>query len=431
MRTSEADRRLSQYTRHAPQYDEYDSYDSRYDRGEARSSRPRNRDSYSSREPRQRGATQRRNMSSQSSPGVLGTIVGVLATIGTAIVNFFGWIGQLIPPLRRFSAPAVTAMAAVLVVAVLGVSFAIGHPGTSEVIEVTESSEASAASEEPSAPAASTVNPDEPADLVWRDTEFAVNPLYHTWNTKDNGRKVMYVTVDDGPSELTEKYLDVFDKYNVKATFFVTGHDPQYYGMIKEAYNRGHTIGLHSMTHEYSQIYSSEEAFYADLDQIGEVVKGQIGYVPCFIRFPGGSSNTISEDYSPGIMTKLINGVQARGYQYYDWSLASGDGETVSAEEIISISTGKAEGYDPTTETNIMYLCHDAPAKQTTLEALPKVLEYFQAAGYSFEAIDKSTWVCHHIVYPSEPASTQNQDEANADGENTEDTGEGEEEYQA
>ena len=370
-------------------------------------------------------------MSSQSSPGVLGTIVGVLAAIGTAIVNFFGWIGQLIPPLRRFSAPAVTAMAAVLVVAVLGVSFAIGHQGTSEVIEVTESAEASAESQEPSEPAANTANPDEPSELRWRDAEFALDPNFRSWNMKQDGRKVVYLTVDDGPSDLTEKYLDVFDKYNVKATFFVTGHDPQYYNMIKEAYNRGHTIGLHSMTHDYDVIYSSEEAYFKDLEEVGQVVKDQIGYVPCFIRFPGGSSNTISEDYSSGIMYKLINSVQAKGYQYYDWSLESGDGAVVSTEEILAISTGQQDGFDPRTETNIMYLCHDAPTKQTTLEALPQVIEYFQAAGFTFEAIDKSSWVCHHIVEPPETTTTQNQDDAENDGESEEDTGEGEEEEQA
>ena len=83
--------------------------------------------------------------------------------------------------------------------------------------------------------------------------------------------------------------LDILDKYQVKATFFVTNGMPEYSYMIKEAYDRGHTIGLHTYSHDYAVVYASQDAYFKDLEAIGEVVKGQIGYVPCFIRFPGGS----------------------------------------------------------------------------------------------------------------------------------------------
>lgn len=349
--------------------------------------------------------------------------MGALAAIGTAIVNFFGWIGQLIPPLRRFSPGAVTAMAAVLVVAIFGVSFALGHGGTSGEPVSSEAAESAESAEVEQQPVVNAANPNEPADLVWRDADFAVDPSFHNWSNKDNGRKTVYLTIDDGPSRLTEQYLDLFDKYNVKVTFFVTGQNPEYYYLIQDAYNRGHTIGLHSMTHDYSQIYQSEEAYFKDLDQIGQVVKDQIGYVPCFIRFPGGSSNTISENYSSGLMLKLVNSVQARGYQYYDWSLTSGDGEDRSTQEIVSMCIdSQTMGYDPTTDTNIVILCHDSATKQTTLEALPKIIEYYQAAGYTFEALDRTSWVCHHGVYKPESETT---DEEAADEEAT-----GEESYE-
>ena len=352
----------------------------------------------------------------------------MLAAIGGAIVSFFGWIGQLIPPLRRFSAGAVTAMAAVLVVAVVGVGFAVGHGGSSEAPEASDAAESVESAEVDQQPTANAANPNEPADLIWRDADFAVDPSFHNWSNKDNGHKTVFLTVDDGPSRLTEQYLDLFDKYNVKATFFVTGQNPDYYYLIQEAYNRGHTIGLHSMTHDYNQIYRSEDAFYQDLDQIGQVVKEQIGYVPCFIRFPGGSSNTQAEGLSPGLMPKLVNGVQARGYQYYDWSLASGDGEDRSTSEILSMSTeGGEPGYDPTKDTNIVLLCHDSATKQTTLEALPKIIEYYQAAGYSFEAIDRTSWICHHAVYKPESESA---DDASADEENADEESYDEESYE-
>ena len=262
-------------------------------------------------------------------------------------------------------------------------------------------------------------NEDIPEDLRWRDTDFAVDPSKNTWSFADNGRKVVYLTVDDGPSELTEQYLDLFDKYNVKATFFVTGHDPQHYGMIHEAYKRGHTIGLHSMTHQYDQIYASEEAFLKDLDDVGQVVKDQIGYVPYLTRFPGGSSNTQAEDYSKGLMPKLIQDLQQQGYQYYDWNVSTGDGSDISKEQIID--TIKNSELD----TNLVVLCHDSATKQSTLDALPAVIEYYQDLGYSFEALDRESWVCHHVVYTPEGDTTASGDTTSTSA-STEGEGEGE-----
>ena len=231
------------------------------------------------------------------------------------------------------------------------------------------------------------------ADLSARDADFAGDPDRKTdWNFEGNGKKVVYLTIDDGPSANTQAVLDILDKYNCKATFFVIGLDSDYFPMIKEAYDRGHTIGLHSYTHDYATVYSSVDAYYADLDAIGEVVKEQIGYVPCFIRFPGGSSNEISADYSQGIMSELVNSVQERGYQYYDWNMSIGDGAEHTTDELVGYAT------EPTELTNIMLLCHDSGTKQTTVEALPKIIEHYQALGYSFEAIDRSTFVAHHGV---------------------------------
>lgn len=231
------------------------------------------------------------------------------------------------------------------------------------------------------------------AKQAYRSADFAVDPNRRDWNfDKTNGHKTMYLTFDDGPSANTERVLDILDKYGCKATFFVTGQDPDYFPWMKEAYRRGHTIGLHSMYHDYEYIYTSTENFWADMDQIGQVVKEQIGYVPCFIRFPGGVSNTISAGYSEGIMTVLAEDVQARGYQYYDWELSCGDGAVLSTEETI------AAGCEPTDSENVIYLLHDTSAKDSTVEALPSIIEYYQAQGYSFEALDRSSLVYHHGI---------------------------------
>lgn len=151
-------------------------------------------------------------------------------------------------------------------------------------------------------------------------SEFAVQPGRKVGTTEQSDEKVVYLTLDDGPSKNTQAVLDILDKYNAKATFFVTGAMPEYKDMIKKAYDKGHTIGMHTYSHDYAKVYASVDAYFQDLDQIGQLVKEEIGYVPCFIRFPGGSSNTISASYTKGIMTTLTQEVQARGYQYYDWN---------------------------------------------------------------------------------------------------------------
>ncbi len=187
--------------------------------------------------------------------------------------------------------------------------------------------------------------------------------------------------------------LDVLDRYGVKATFFVTGHEPDKRGYIRDAYERGHSIGLHTMTHDYAQVYASEDAFFSDLDQVGQVVKEQIGFVPYLTRFPGGASNTVSANYCPGIMSALARDLPARGYQFYDWNVSSGDaaGTNVDVEKIVQSSC--VEGY-----TNVMLLFHDSATKDTTPDALPRIIEFYQQRGYKFEPITREGFVCHHGV---------------------------------
>lgn len=241
----------------------------------------------------------------------------------------------------------------------------------------------------PSAPDA----PETPANDE-RAASLALDPSRTDgWSYKTNGEKIVYLTFDDGPSENTQRVLDVLDSYGAKATFFVTGHEPGYRDLIGEAYRRGHTVGMHTMTHDYAKLYASEDAYFADLDEVAQVVKEQIGYVPFLVRFPGGASNTVSSDYCKGIMTALSTDLPARGYQFYDWNVSSGDasGTNVPVDTIVSSSC--VEGY-----TNIVLLMHDSNTKDTTPEALPKIIEYYRDNGYEFRALDRDSFVCHHAI---------------------------------
>lgn len=207
----------------------------------------------------------------------------------------------------------------------------------------------------------------------------------------DDNEKVVYLTFDDGPSKNTQKVLDILDEYNAKATFFITGQQPEYLSMIKMAYDAGHTIGLHSYIHDYEKVYASVDAYFEDLEKIGEIAKEQIGFVPCYIRFPGGASNTVSRKYTKGIMSKLTEMVQEKGYQYYDWNLDSTDAAGGTKDDIVkNACTDKIN--------HVVILFHDAAAKAATVEALPEILEYYSAHGYEFRGIDRESYVCHHGV---------------------------------
>lgn len=207
-----------------------------------------------------------------------------------------------------------------------------------------------------------------------------------------SNQKTVYLTFDDGPSENTQKVLDILDKYNAKATFFVTGTNEEYYHLIKKAHDAGHTIGLHSFIHEYDQVYNSPSAYFDDLKKIEDLVYDQIGFVPKYIRFPGGSSNNVSKEYCYKIMTKLTKEVINRGYQYYDWNEDSEDGSgELSVKQLIKNATAAKDN-------NIILLFHDANGKENSLEALGPVIEYYQDKGYVFKGIDDSSYVVHRSI---------------------------------
>ena len=196
---------------------------------------------------------------------------------------------------------------------------------------------------------------------------------------------VIYLTFDDGPrSGTTDIILNILKEKGVKATFFVTSSGPD--DLIKRAYLEGHSIGLHTSSHDYSVVYASSESYFNDLKVVSDRVERITGEKSMIIRFPGGSSNTISRKYSPGIMSCLTKEVINRGYRYYDWNIDSRDAEGGKFDEnqiaqfvISNLSHDK---------TN-MILMHDI--KVTTMNAIGKIIDYGKANGYTFSTITPST----------------------------------------
>ncbi len=186
------------------------------------------------------------------------------------------------------------------------------------------------------------------------------------------GKKV-YLTFDDGPSPNTEKILDILDEYDVKATFFVTGYQaekhPEWY---KEIVDRGHTIGMHSYSHVYSDIYSSTDAFFADIDKLHDYILENTGVDSHYLRFPGGSSNRVSRVS----MSELCTMVTDREWIYYDWNISSQDATSPSpGKDRIKANVLAGIGEHDSS----IILMHDATEKNATVQALPEIIQGIQA----------------------------------------------------
>lgn len=145
--------------------------------------------------------------------------------------------------------------------------------------------------------------------------------------------KTIYLTFDDGPGPYAGQLLDILDKYGIKATFFVI--DTGEYELMRDIVRRGHSIGIHSVTHDYGKIYSSPEAFFEDLYGMQQIIYEQTGVLTTLMRFPGGSSNEVSIRICKGIMSTLTEAVQDAGFQFFDWNVSSGDaGDTTKTREV-------------------------------------------------------------------------------------------------
>ncbi len=208
--------------------------------------------------------------------------------------------------------------------------------------------------------------------------------------TKPSAGKTVYLTFDDGPSRYTPEILDVLDKYGVKATFFVI--NGRYNSTMKDIVDRGHQIALHTYSHDYKKIYSSDTAYFNDLQKIHDVVLKETGVDTKIIRFPGGSSNTVSKNYSKGIMSRITKAVGEKGYVYFDWNCSNGDADGANTVQ----KQLKFCSQFPKSASKVIVLMHDT--KKTTLEALPKIIEYYQSCGMNFGVLTTSVNPIHHNV---------------------------------
>ena len=206
---------------------------------------------------------------------------------------------------------------------------------------------------------------------------------------------IIFLTFDDGPStNITPGILDILKEKNVKATFFILNYSEEEEAIVKREHEEGHTVGIHGYSHNYNDIYASEEAYMENLTKLQEKIKITTGYTPTITRFPGGSSNTISS-FNPGIMTRLTKLVVDSGFNYYDWNVSSED--AVGAEDPQEIYDNVVNGLSK--DKRNFVLMHDFEKNSAILEALPLIIDYAKENGYVFERITPETPMVKHRVF--------------------------------
>lgn len=224
--------------------------------------------------------------------------------------------------------------------------------------------------------------------------KISENKTDESKTTPSNGKSIAYLTFDDGPSSITHSVLDILKKYNVKATFFVINSANYNKATLQREVNEGHTIGLHAYDHNYAIAYKDDNSYLDGIDKLRAKVKADTGFDSHYIRFPGGSSNTISKRYSKGIMSRITKTAKQRGYKYYDWNVDDDDaGRARTADDCYNNVIKELRP----NRSNIV-LMHDFGTNKKILEALPRIIEYCQKNGYTMLPIDDNTPEIHHGI---------------------------------
>ena len=203
---------------------------------------------------------------------------------------------------------------------------------------------------------------------------------------------MVYLTFDDGPSSNTAAILDVLQAYDVKATFFVIGKtQPQYASLYQRIVDEGHTLGMHSFSHKYDEIYASEDAFWEDLSRLQEFLYDTTEVWPRFYRFPGGSSNQVSSIDIGGLARELTQ----QDIYYLDWNVSGGD---ATNKELTPRQIADNVVRDVKKYKTAVVLLHDTNDKTATVEALPLMIEELQGSGQvQFAAANDEMQLVQHL----------------------------------
>lgn len=229
-------------------------------------------------------------------------------------------------------------------------------------------------------------------NLLTNNTSFSYQNKYNELYVErdefvllNDNDKVAYLTFDDGPSDVTWDVLNTLEDYGIYAAFFVTyKDDAESLEIYKEIVNRGHTLAIHSSSHNYKEIYNSVDDFLEDFNKLFVHIYSITGIKPKIFRFPGGSINP----YNYNIYNQLHAEMLRRGFIFYDWNVSSGDADySVTKDSIIKSVTESLEG-----KNKAIVLMHDSAKKKTTAATLSEVIELIKNKGYRFEKLDNTVY---------------------------------------
>lgn len=229
--------------------------------------------------------------------------------------------------------------------------------------------------------------------IEWRNAQGRLSFL------GDGSGKVAYLTFDDGPDDtLTPKIMEILEEYGINATWFCLANDEEQdylaLDMCAKLEKAGNVVGIHDWEQNESYDYykgSVDNYFDTDFDKTREKLEAAVGHEIKIMRFAGGSP-TIGY-YNSKIATKLPQEMITRGYQYFDWNVLAGDSEpsqfvngSTPKATIVNNVLGGAKTF-AASDSPICVLMHDNPGKDTTVEALPEIIEGLQNLGYTFATL--------------------------------------------
>ena len=199
----------------------------------------------------------------------------------------------------------------------------------------------------------------------------------------EDSENTVYLTFDDGPSVLTANLLYYLRQENVKATFFVVPERTELcYSMLKEISDAGHSIGIHSASHDYEKIYASVDAFLDDYNEAYQMIVEATGKAPDIYRFPGGSIN----DYNSDTRNEIIEEMNRRGFTYFDWNVDSNDWQGIGWTELYTDTLNAAEEL-----TSPVILFHNTGDRDNTILVIEDVIKALKNKGYKFGCLTQKT----------------------------------------
>lgn len=201
-------------------------------------------------------------------------------------------------------------------------------------------------------------------------------------NTIESKEKEIYLTFDDGPSgKVTNDILDILKSEEVPATFFVIGNQiDNQEDIILRMRDEGHSIGLHSYTHERNNLYSNNDGFINEMLKVQKRLYDVTGETYTVLRFPFGSTNNTYK-----LTESMVNLVHGHGFKIYDWTQDTLDGANPKSSPNSIYSNALSD------KDSIILLMHCANVNKTSPQALPQIIKYYKDKGYTFKKITEDT----------------------------------------